>query len=326
MRTDQSVNLFLPGPLERPDLSKRGNDFIKTIKKKYGASSWRLISDETLDIGPVRGDYYSVLAHRRDPAKWFPFGPFFHLLDVGRTREYGRNRTDANQWLENDGYLSQALHTLNIRWYDLELAMFEAFATVSPWGKVPRHPDVIGAHNATLVRVDMFHVDNDRKQVRACAKANSDFYVKAPSMFKSWKDEIEALQWKSMLEDFSVKSAIPEEFRNFNTLSRSPFVTPVVQALARAIHENMDVGQPHTALPIELVRILDAKKDFYPCSVNGQPSRMRSETWRLVAAICNHLKTTVFGIRLLQGDCLTEQAVKQRCGKNNREILTVLRP
>src|SRR5262249_47075950 len=119
---------------------------------------------------------------------------------------------------------------------------------------------------------------------------------------------------------------IPDNLTKYSTLARSPYVSPIVVATARAIHQEMDVKRNTPQLPAELRRILDARSDFYPVSPSGQPGRLREETWMLVTAILEHLSKVVFGIRLRPGDHLSHQAIRQRCGDYNRDIARVLRP
>lgn len=285
-----------------------------------------MASDQTLDIGPVRAAYYRVLAYHRDSSRWFPFGTKYPLLDIERIQPYNIAETNPAEWLENDTYLTHQLYALGISWYETELAIGQAFATESSWKGQYKNGCIIGAHNATIVRVAMFHSGLEKNAVREWAKGQARLYDKARSLFPSQRDSIVALQWKWNLEDFGVRSHLPKDFTNYKSLQKSPFVTPVVQAIAKTIIEKMEDPKPQIVLAPALRRILDARLDYLPISPMGVPGRLRADLWDLVAAIGNHLRSTIFGIRIAEEDVLTRHAVQQRFGDTNRERIVILRP
>jgi len=118
----------------------------------------------------------------------------------------------------------------------------------------------------------------------------------------------------------------PGQFNEVQHPRALPVRFPIVVATARALHREMGSRRITPQLLVDLRRILDARKDYYPSRPGGQPGRLRAETWLLVAAILDHLAKTIFGIRLRPDDRLSYQAVKQRCGDYNQDIARVLRP
>lgn len=265
-------------------------------------------------VGPVRSIYYHEIITERAPPvypkitppppeeewlqhvlaaqkhdTWF-WQPHFEMMHGSDFISQGSAR-DYWDWLVGDLYLEELLNSLGVQWPVLENAMLQAFWDSLPIAYRQANPDknMNTPRKWQRVWTEYLWLEKYRKSLSAVAalyeiERNATNPLLDEETLYNFKNFVERKEWAEKSTTWACD--LPVEFPRFNTLAKSPFVTPVVVAVGEMLWSLIDPKSN----ALQPVAIIPKKKQAG--IEQGNPSHKNYvpiQFWHLISDVLLHL-------------------------------------
>lgn len=274
---------------------------------------------------PPEGEWLQYVLETQKIHTWF-WKPRFDMMHGSDFISQGSAR-NCWDWLVGDLYLEELLNSLGVQWAVLENAMLKAFWDSLPAAYKQAYSDMnsntprawqrawteyvwLEQHRKSLSAVEALY----EAETNASQRLLDDKMLYGLKNFVARKDRAEKITtWACDLDP---------KFPRFSTLTKSPFVTPVVMAVAETlwplINPQLDALNP--------VKIISKKKQS--AIEQGNPTHKNYipiQFWHLISDVLLHVPILVglpdekrFTSEYVQE--ISGQSVKKRYFMTNREL------